>query len=1050
MNTTYKILVLLALFLTASLQLLIPQSNQYKFRHITANDGLPAPSVNSIVKDKHGFIWLATGIGLYRYDGYNFKEYRSNPSDSSSLSSNLLTAQLFLDKSGDLWVGTKDRGLNQFNIVTEKNIRYQYDPNNPKSISSNNLHKVIQDSDGIIWVATLGGGINKFNKADHSFTSFSPEPYNKSDNANFIQAIIEFDNENLLIGTRRSLYLFDKSSNVFRPFTDVYKSEIFSSEEVITDLIYEDSIVWVGTENGLIKYNLKTNNTKRFIANEDDSNSLSSNIIRQLVSAPDNQYLWVSTVWGLNRFDKISLTADRFLYDSNDPNSIGFNMLWGLYIDENKLLWIGTDNAGVNVLNLNKNQFHHISMGGESNSDEQFSAIVFAEDMKDQFWVGTFGGGLWQFDQNNKLQKHFQHQPGKPDVLAGNDVFSLCQDSDGSIWVGTSNGGLNNIKNEKLTRLTIDSGISKNDPTSIIELAIDKQNILWIGTLTGLYYYDKTKRKTIENIGISQLNNTLIRSICVDSHNNLWIGTHGEGLFKLNQNGRDEPLIKNYRHKPDNSESINSDIVMSVFEDNFGNIWIASNHGLNRYLSEKGKFASFDKKNGLDNDYLYHIQGEEKGILWITSALGLIRFNPRADSNKRSRLFEFNQEVPFEDIYPYSFYLRRNGEICIGGKSGSSYGYYRFHPDSITDNKVIPKISITSLKVKNEDYKPDSILSAKKALVLNHDQNFLTFEFSALDFTNLEKNQYAYFLDGFETEWNYVDHRHFANYTGVPPGKYVFRVKGSNNDGYWNEAGTSIILTILPPPWKTWWAYLSYIFVSIGILFSIFYYYTHRQKLLHELRHLEEEKKMMAARSLIEGQEDERRRIAKELHDGLGVLLSAAKIQVSSIKLDNLASRSLINKASSLLDQAAGDVRKISHNMMPGLLTKFGLYEAIRDLTDKISEGEQLSASCTINGSEDRLAENTEIMLYRIIQELINNTLKHANADSIKIEIQVLQNQIDIKYSDNGTGFDVTKMLAQKSIGLQSISSRLNFLEGQLNIKSSKGEGTVFHMKIPL
>ena len=1050
LSTRKNILYLLTFCLLLPSYFLFPQNSQYKFRHITANEGLSAPSIYSVVKDKEGFIWLATGIGLYRYDGYNFKYYRSSPSDSTSLSGDLITGQLFIDSSGYLWVGTKDNGLNRFNISKESFEQYVYNPKVPGSLSHNNAHKIIQDKSGTIWVATLGGGLNKFDDVKNSFSNILPEPDNVSSNANFIQSLIEFDDETLLVGTRKGLYMFNKFENTFSPFSMGNSENTELRNEIITDIIRDDEILWIGTENGLIKYNLKNEISTRFQSNNNDNASLSSNFIRQIVNSPDKKSLWISTVWGLNRFDKKTRKTERFLYISDDPNSLGFNMLWGMYIDNSNLLWIGTDNTGINLLNLNKSPFYHHKIEGFYRDNEKFSATVFCEDNKGDFWIGTFGGGLWQYDMDRNLKEHYAHHPGVSKSLTNNNVFSLYEDSDGVLWVGTFGGGVNKFNKYGYTTLIIEPDKSQKKPSSVIEIAEDQKGVIWLGTLTGLYNYDKTSGKGIENISSEPLNEALIRSICVDRNNNLWIGTHSEGLFKRIHDESAERKYKNYRNNPNNPGSINSDIVMSIYEDYKGNIWIATSQGLNRYIPDKDRFESFDKRTGLDADYLYHIQGGDDGVLWISSSIGLMRFDPKADSNKMSRLYEFQHDVLFEDIYPYSFYLRNNGEICVGGKYGSDYGYYTFHPDSLKDNTLIPHIAITKILIRNEPLQTDSAVIVKKSLVLNHDQNFLSFEFAALDYTDPEKNQYAYYLDGFEDDWNYIGNRRFANYTGIPPGEYIFRVKGSNNDGYWNESGKSVAITILPPPWKTWWAYLIYLLFLFAIFFSVFYYYFRRQQLLHDLRHLEEEKKVMAARLLIEGQEEERKRVAKELHDGLGVLLSAANIQISSIKHESAENKSLIDKATHILKQATGDVRKISHNMMPGLLTKFGIFEAVRDLIDNIDETEELSASYRVSGTEDRLPENTEIMLYRVIQEMINNTLKHAGAKTIIIDMRVLPNQLDVTYSDDGIGFDIESKLATKSIGLQSVLSRLNLLDAKLNFESKKGKGAIFHIKIPI
>ena len=250
----------------------------------------------------------------------------------------------------------------------------------------------------------------------------------------------------------------------------------------------------------------------------------------------------------------------------------------------------------------------------------------------------------------------------------------------------------------------------------------------------------------------------------------------------------------------------------------------------------------------------------------------------------------------------------------------------------------------------------------------------------------------------------------------------------------------------------------TYLFTGLGIitlilfLFIFFRYKARKDKIIstQRIRQLEEEKKLLAARFLVEGEEKERKRIAKELHDGLGVLLSVTKMQFSAIKDASPENKPLIEKASQFLEQASGDVRKISHNMMPGLLTKLGLCEALEDLFEKLTDTEGIQAICYIEGPRERLPENKEIMLYRIIQEMVNNTLKHAEAGKIELRVNVSPGHLDIRFADNGKGFEVAEGIEKKSIGLQSIWSRVNFLDGNISVESSPGKGTVYTIKIPV
>ncbi len=835
MQKPFKIVFCFISLLFLHISLINAQYTQTHFEHITTKQGLPSNNVYSIIKDSSGFMCFATGIGLYRFDGYKFNGYRNDPTDESSLSGNLINSQLFLDESGNLWVGTEDNGLNWLNTSTGSVLRFIHDTKNTKSISHNNVHKIFQDDSGNIWVATLGGGLNKYNKNNHGFIAFLPEPADPSGSANYILSILDDNEGNLLIGTRKGPYIFEKTINRFTPFTIAEEIDSALQLEVIVDIIKNDELLWFGTENGLIKYNRQNKTLTRYQSDDEKKSSLSSNIIRNMLDSPDKKSLWISTVWGLNRFDKQTGKAERFLYKSDDPNSLGYNMLWGMYIDDCNLLWIGTDNAGVNVLDLNENPIKHHKIGGVLPGGEQYTATVFCEDKTHNFWIGTFDGGLWKYDQKMKLLKNYVFHPNSTNTITSNSVFSLCADSHNALWVGTSHGGVNRISDKGIIRFNIKNPDSQRASSSVIEILEDHEGVIWIGTLTGLYTYKNSSGKGIESIHSDPFGDALIRSLCEDRNGNLWIGTHSEGLFKLDKKDRESNRFNNYIHDPDNQGSINSNTVMSVYEDYQGNIWIATIMGLNKYIPDQDRFESFSTGNSLNSDYLYYIQGEDNGILWITSARGLIRFDPHSETNQKSRLLEFQHDNLFDDIYPYSFYRSKTGHIYVGGKHGTDHGFYIFHPDSLKVNSDLPEIVVTDFIIHNVPYKTDSAINAKKVLKLKYDQNFFSFEFAALDYRNPSKNQYAYMLDGLDDDWTFCGNRRFANYTGVPPGDYVFRVKGSNNDGYWNEEGAILRISILPPPWKTWWAYLLYGLFIIGVLYIIIRYYLKRQQLLHKL-----------------------------------------------------------------------------------------------------------------------------------------------------------------------------------------------------------------------
>jgi signal transduction histidine kinase/DNA-binding NarL/FixJ family response regulator len=330
----------------------------------------------------------------------------------------------------------------------------------------------------------------------------------------------------------------------------------------------------------------------------------------------------------------------------------------------------------------------------------------------------------------------------------------------------------------------------------------------------------------------------------LDKSGAVWVATDQEGLFCLLPENRDSLQFINYRHKPESEGSISSNTVFSVYCSYNGTLWAGTNNGLNRFDPETGTFEYFNIKNGFNAYFVFCVRTDGSGNVWASTEKGLTRFNPDAEEGKRFKLFSTSDGLPFDKIYPYHFDKGKDGRFYMGGERGFGLGYFSFHPDSIKDNTLIPPVVITGFKVKNNDIPLDTAISYKKQLHLQYDQNFIAFEFASLDYNDPGKNEYYYKLEGMDDDWIYSGNRRFANYTGLSPGSYVFRVKGSNNDGYWNEAGASLAITIAAPPWKTWWAYLLYGLFIFTVLYLIFRYYLKRQQLLHKLalEHVQTEK----------------------------------------------------------------------------------------------------------------------------------------------------------------------------------------------------------------
>ena len=788
-------------------------------------------------------MWFGTETGLYRYDGYEYKVFRYDPDDSISISGNMIREILFEDVTGNLWIGTFSNGLNKFNPATESFTRYIKEPGNPLAYDFNRIFSAIQDKDENIWIAASRGfGLIKFNEATGEYTSYLPDTANHRSLSNEINSIYE-DNKGIFwIGTNKGLFLFNKNQEVFgnieskSPLPDEFKNATISS--IVKD---KDETIWIGTSNGLFKYSLKNNTLKQFKYKEEDENSLNNNFIRALFENPldSGRSLWIFTVMGLNKFDKDTEKVNSFNYHPNDSYNIIYGGTYDMFLGSNGTLWLGTDYLGAIKMNLEKNPFseHKIGPFQDDQFQHQYAATSFLEDSRGNFWVGTAFGGLMKYDQEMDLIARYEYDPTNQDRDSIFFVFSLFEDSDSVIWAGTTtNLNVFDLRRNQFSPC-LNPPIDNIQFHRINDIFQDSHGLLWVSSNIGLFYQQKqelydTTFQRVPGISTERLE---IRSICEDRFGSLWLGSVGQGLFQLTPENRESKTFINYRHDARDHNSLSSDIVFSVFIDKEGTLWCGTTTGLNRISLNDVKFTCFNLKNGLIANFIYHIEEDNNGNLWLSTERGIIRFRQISDSTAVSKLYERSDGIPFEDNYPYKFYKSREGKIFVGGRRGSGNGFYSFFPDSLKDNDHIPPVVLTKFLINNIETKLDSSISFTQHIDLRYDQNFFSIEFAALDYINPPENKYAYMLEGLDQDWIYCNNWRLANYTNVPPGDYIFRAKGSNNDGLWNEQGASLKITIFPPPWKTWWAYSLYLLFIILILIIVIRYYLRRQRLLHEL-----------------------------------------------------------------------------------------------------------------------------------------------------------------------------------------------------------------------
>jgi len=865
MNKHLKIPVLIIILLIHSLGPIYSQTEQYKFRHLTTKQGLPSNKVNSLIKDHADFMWFATDNGLARYDGYNFKRYQI-PGDSVLTPNDQVVNTIFEDRDGILWVGTYDQGIRKFYRNNETFSSYKHKPDDPNSLSNNYVNEIYQDRRGVLWIGT-NNGLNIYNVDSNNFKSYKQDEGNINNPKDKVLTIFEDRTGIFWIGTADGLFVFDRIKKSFTKF-DLGKvipgRQYHSINCIIED---KNGIIWIGTDWGMFKCDVKNKKTTNYLpislmqpppGMPEPTTFLSTIFVHSIIEAEaiDKHILWIATGWGLNRFDTENENFEVIKGNQSDPQSLSTNTLEKLFLDHTGLLWIGTYTSGVEVLNTRINPFHQVMLK-LPDQNYHFQANCYLWDTTETLWVGAMDEGLFQYDKDFNLIGNYSRWRLGVNTFGErqhNLINCIYEDSDNMLWLGFYEWGLIIFDREQKTFKQIELHNNSNDPKPkrIDNIIEDHYGILWIGTFSGLYIKNKNERidSPAYIIGHDELSKAEIINIFEDKKQNLWISTRNSGLYCLKPENRSSMQFVRYIDDQHKQNGFLGNFITTVYEDPKGTLWVGTNQGLNKFNFLKEQFEPDTMFNEDHTGYIIGMYSDDHYNLWLLNTTdGLVRYRPYTDKKNKVKVFDVSDGLPFDNFntlyYPANvFYQSYDGRLFLSAGIGTGGSFFWFHPDSITENNHIPHTVITNFNVENNTFSLDTSITDKKHITLKYNENFFSFEFAALDFLVPEKNQYAYWLEGFEDEWIYSGNRRLANYTDVPPGEYTFRVKGSNNDGYWNEVGVAVRVSILPPPWRTWWAYVIYGLMLGFIVYGLRMYDLKRQRLKQklEIEHVEAEK----------------------------------------------------------------------------------------------------------------------------------------------------------------------------------------------------------------
>lgn len=789
------------------------------FQVISLEEGLSQSSVTCILQDHKGFLWFGTLDGLNRYDGYKVSIYRNQPDNPFSLPDNAIT-NLYQDSYNHIWIAVSNNGLTLYDHFTGRFFSFQANDTLPNSLSNKNINAFYEDVHGNLWIGT-DNGLNKLSAQqlkslnDKLHNSEPPslnfEIYRRkvwTEQAlisNTIHTITGNGLGNLWIGTDRGLNFFSADNEEFTSFR--YNEQIPTasiSNNYINDLLLDShQTLWIATSNGLNALNTETLKFEHFKAGGKFGKSLCNNEITA-IAVSENQGLWVGTNDGLSFFDFHTQQFECYQNNPFDNKSLSVNKILSLYIDHTNALWVGTSLGGVNKYVANTKQFitfRNNPFDYHSLSNNQVRCFMQQNDSI--IWVGTENGGLNRWNLNTNSFDAYKHQSDNPNSLSHNHVRALLLDNDNNFWVGTDGGGLNLFfpktgKAKQFRAVPDSSGTLPSD--RIWAMFQDNQNRIWIGTrgggLTLLNAQDPENPKfTVFSHSpddSTSISANEITDIFQDSQNRLWIATYTNGLNLWVDSTQS---FRRFAINPDDNQL---DRIYSIIEDSNGELWLGTRGDLCHFDPETQTVEDYGIDYGFPNRVMMGIIDDNNGNLWVSTNSGLSKFNK---AEKSVRNYNVSDGLQSNEYMIGSFLKTNSGRLLFGGING----FDTFYAEEINDNPNRPQIVITDFKLLNQTHEMDTLISEKQQINLKYNQNSFSFEFVAIDYTFSQKNQYAYKMEGLDEQWNYVQNHRYASYTNLPPGNYVFRVRGSNNDGLWNKSGTSIRIVIKPPFWDTIW-----------------------------------------------------------------------------------------------------------------------------------------------------------------------------------------------------------------------------------------------------
>ncbi|QHJ13118.1 Response regulator PleD [Paraglaciecola mesophila] len=791
----------------------------FSFTPANFSKQLSQKTVRQVYQDSTGYLWFVTQEGLSRYDGYQLLKFVHDPRDPSSISSDNVRS-ILEDNQKRLWIVTDGGGLNRFEPLSQTFTKWRAGGEKSQSIISDHIRSMYLASDGAIWLGYNNGSFSRLNQNDMKFEHFNTRELLPELTKNAFVTSIAEDKHNIWLATDgNGLLQLNKDTYQLRRY---FKGGIFPlfSDRLTKVFIDNQKRIWLTSyDAGISIFEVEKNTFSAWRHDPRKIRSIASDLVHT-VYQDHHQRLWFGTEGGLSLFDE---NGGFTTFKKN--NGMSDNKILSILQDPSGIMWLGTYSGITKGIEV---PFEQIDKGLASKIVLGFAETTSSKGER-TIWVAGYDG-LTQLDSAGQVQNVLNAQS----VPALNDTRVMTVSGDKHIlWFGTRGGGLGrlNVDTMEVDYLVHDPNNSASlSFDGVTSIHLDQDKNLWVGTFGGglnlLKHNGNGFAHFREQHGdLRSLNHDRVVAVSELLDGRIIVGTI-KGINIFNPTSLDFDRIE---HEPDNVDSLSAPMAWAFYQDDAEQLWVGTQGGgLNQWRKKDLKalnnhFSRYNSVNGLPSSHIYSIQADEMDNLWLSSTAGLSRFNPATgkirhfDSSQGLNDSEFNFGAGFTDS---------QGVMYFGG----NFGFVRFQPNEIKDSKTVPPVVLVRIKKLNEEVGVDIQYQEQHEIVLNYLDYYISFEFAALDFNAPELNEYRYKLEGLDPNWVELGHARLASFSNLPPGKYVLKVQASNHLGLWNSEGVALQIRVLPPPWRTWWAYSVYAILLIVIVLDVIRRYRLKQQ----------------------------------------------------------------------------------------------------------------------------------------------------------------------------------------------------------------------------